>query len=255
MKLTNADKTKIKSLHTKKYRDKYNEYIAEGVKIVKEAIISETDIQFILIKGSVSTKDNVKEVMSLAAKESIPVEVLTDKEFDKLSALETPPGVLAVIDKQRSEYLDADSTYIILDSIKDPGNLGTIIRSADWFGINNIVIGEDSVDLYNPKVIQATMGSIFRVNITNNVDLHTFLSNLQAQNYTIIATSLEGDEKGLQFETKKIAILVGNETKGLDPKTLNYATHLYKIPGADSAESLNVSVATGIVLYQVFTGK
>lgn len=252
MELTKADISKITSLRVKKYRDASGKYVAEGVKIIKESVEAEINIELIVVMGSVSSTPEVKNIMRLAAKESIPVVVVKDKEFDKLSTLETPSGILAVINKRQKPYIDAGATYIILDSIKDPGNMGAIIRSADWFGINNIVIGMDSVDVYNPKVIQATMGSIFRMNLIVDQDLPTFIKTLKTQNYSILATSLEGKDSDLKFESKKIAILVGNETKGLNPALLTNANILYKIPGSGNAESLNVSVATGIVLFQLF---
>lgn len=253
MPLINNEIKKITSLKMKKYRDEYGEYIIEGYKIIAEALKHEQQVVMLLVKGMVAQEARTKELMSLAASFSIQIEVIKDKEFDALSTLETPPGVLAVVRKSK-EALKADASYIILDSIKDPGNLGAIIRTADWFGIKNIVVGKDSVDIYNPKVIQATMGSLFGVNIISGEDLYPFIETLKAQHYKIIATSLEGQEMTkLPIEKKdKLAVLIGNETTGLNPELLKLADHLYKIPGANTAESLSVSVASGIVLYQLF---
>lgn len=252
MKLTNAEIKKIQSLQQKKYRDQYGEFVAEGFKIVADALNADQAILNIVVKGSVAGDARTRDLMSTAAKRSIPVEVLTDKEFDKISSLETPAGILAVIRKQE-ESIAADQPYIVLDAIKDPGNMGTIIRTAVWFGLTNIVIGKNSVDLYNPKVVQATMGSLFSIKTLEDQDLPVFLASLQAQNYTIIATSLQGkDVEDIKTAPNKTAILIGNETAGLDPKLLDYATHLYKINGSGLAESLNVSIAAGIVMYRFF---
>lgn len=252
MKLTENDKKKIKSLQQKKFRDQYGEYVVEGFKIVGDAIAANQDITMILVKGTVAADLRAKEVMAMAARESMAVELIQDKEFDKLSSLETPSGILAVI-KKKNDMIEADKPYIVLDAIKDPGNMGTIIRTAVWFGLTNLVIGKNSVDLYNPKVVQATMGTLFVINAVEDQDLPLFLASLQAKSYTIVATSLQGEDIGdLKTTPAKTAILIGNETTGLDPKILSFATHLYKIGGSGLAESLNVSVAAGIVMYRFF---
>jgi len=253
MPLINNEIKKINSLKMKKYRDEYGEYIIEGYKIITEALKNEQEVSMLLVKGMVAQEQRTKDLMSLAASFSIQIEVMKDKEFDALSTLETPPGVLAIV-KKSTESIQADASYIVMDSIKDPGNLGAIIRTADWFGIRNIVVGKDSVDIYNPKVIQATMGSLFHVNIRSGEELYPFLETLKSQHYKIIATSLEGKEMTqLPIEKKdKLAVLIGNETTGLNPELLKLSDHLYKIPGANTAESLSVSVAAGIVLYQLF---
>jgi TrmH family RNA methyltransferase len=250
--LTNADKKKIQSLQQKKFRDQYGEYLAEGFKVVNDAIIAKQEIIQLLVKGSVANDLRTKELMSAAARQSVPVDVIADLEFDKMSALDTPSGVIAVI-KKMNDFIEINKPYIVLDAIKDPGNMGTIIRTAVWFGLTNIVIGKTSVDLYNPKVVQATMGSLFSINATENQDLPMFLETLKTQNYTVIATSLQGkDLPDLEVAPNKTAILIGNETTGLDPKILEFATHLYKINGSGLAESLNVSVAAGIVMFRFF---
>jgi len=249
---TKAELKHISSLKVKKYRDLTGEYLAEGFSVCEEAIRSTANVKLLLVKGSVSGEQRTKDLLAMAGKDSIPYEVIKDGEFDKLSALDTPPGVMCMIGKSSNPALEADMPYLILDAIKDPGNLGTIIRTADWFGFNNIMIGRDSVDVYSPKVVQATMGSIFHVNIVDDQDLFTQIKTLQAQNYTIIATSLTGKTHDLKNLTKKIAVLVGNETTGLNPELLTFADILYKIGGSGRAESLNVSVATGVVLHELF---
>lgn len=251
--ITKAEFQRYQSLKIKKYRDQYEEYLVEGFKMVEEVLNSGQVAVCLLVQGTVAEKPSTRLLMSMASKNSVPVEVMKDGEFEKISALETPPGVIAVVRKKK-DYIEADKMYLVLDSIKDPGNLGAMIRTADWFGINNIVLGKESVDVYNSKVVQSSMGSLFRMNIVQNEDLPTFMEVLKANHYTIIATSLEGKPlAGSELKHDKLAVLVGNESTGLNPELLRLADHLYKIPGAGTAESLSVSVAAGIVLYQIFT--
>jgi TrmH family RNA methyltransferase len=135
---------------------------------------------------------------------------------------------------------------LLLDAIQDPGNLGTIIRTADWFGIKNMVCGDGCVDCYNPKVIQSTMGSIFRVNMIYR-DLSTFLD--QWPGIPVLAGSLEGSLLKETKQEKQAFLVIGNESRGISEGILQRATVKVRIPGGGDTESLNASVATGILLY------
>lgn len=248
MRLSLSLKKKVTQLKQKKYRDEAGEYVIEGFKMTTEAIADGEDIYFIAVDDSPEMADKNREIISMAEKKSIKIYFAGKSEFAQLSSLETAPGVLAVI-KKKKEFVAETKPYLILDSIKDPGNLGTIIRTADWFGFENIVIGDESVDVYNQKTLQSTMGSVFHVNFLQNQNLVEFIGKLKGKGYKIIATSLVGSKDKPELKDKKFAIVMGSESFGLGDEILKLADYSYKIPGFGKAESLNVAVATGIMLY------
>ena len=245
--ISKGEQKRIKALSQKKFREQFGEFVVEGVKVVSEAITSEFQLTMSVVSGAIVEDEKTKEVMSLASKESIPVYVVKEKEYKAISNFDTPPGILAVV-KKSGMSVEAGKPYLILDAIKDPGNLGTIIRTADWFGIKNIILGKDSVDVFNPKVAQSTMGSIFHVNIIQDQDVPTYLEQLKSQEYTLIATSLHGEEKLPELKKDKWALIVGNESHGVDQSIIDKSHYQLLIPKHGQAESLNVAVATGVVL-------
>jgi TrmH family RNA methyltransferase len=167
-------------------------------------------------------------------------------ELERLSQLATPNQVIAVVKKfPVAEPLVKGKISLVLDRVQDPGNLGTIIRTADWFGIDQVICSDDCAELYNPKVVQATMGSILRVKV-----FYTNLSSwLKKQNdIRIFATTLEGKDISTMSKLHEGLVLIGNESKGIDEELLQLASEKITIPKKGNAESLNAAVATGIVL-------
>ncbi len=179
---------------------------------------------------------------------------VSDRELKKISFLQNPKDSVAVCEIPEGKLLENSKFNIVLDGIQDPGNLGTIIRLADWFGISQIVCSEDTVDLFNPKVIQATMGSFTRVNVVYE-NLERFLNKTENQN---IGTDMEG-ENIYQFDFPEgINLILGNEGNGMRPETEQFLKHRITIPRFgknQSTESLNVSMATGIILGEIFSRK
>ncbi len=236
----------INSLKISKYRNEENVFVAEGIKLVDEILHSRFEISQIFV-----TQEWVNE-NSVQNKYQNCIQIITEEELKKISSLTTPNQVLAVV--KTPEYQISDNIFeqltLILDDIRDPGNMGTIIRIADWFGIPNIICSLHSVDCYNPKVVQATMGSIARVNIFYT-DLLELLKQ-KPQNFSVYGTLLEGENiYGTDLETKGF-IVIGNESKGISNEVKNHLTHALHIPSfnphaADHAESLNASVAAAIV--------
>jgi TrmH family RNA methyltransferase len=162
--------------------------------------------------------------------------------------LSAPNKVLAVVQKIKEASFDAKNKITIaLDTIQDPGNMGTIIRTADWFGITQIVCSHDSADIYNPKVVQSTMGSIARVNVFYT-DLQSWIKR---QHVKVYAAALEGSDIKRIENLKEGIILIGNESKGIHPDLLELADEKITIAKAGKAESLNAAVATGIILSQI----
>jgi RNA methyltransferase, TrmH family len=241
-------KNQVKYLHSLrlgKFRDLNRVFLAEGIKLVDELLNSRFTVQSIY-----ATKAWFEAHPSLTGKKEILFQEITDEELRKISNLVTPNEVIAVVCHQEPAIptIDPDERMIlVLDRMQDPGNLGTIIRTADWFGIKHIFCSEDTVDAYNPKVVQSTMGSLCRVSL-HYVQLTKFLQDL-GQGWNIYGT-IPGGENLYGIELfYPAAIVVGNESKGISADHFHLLTHRIGIPsGSEGAESLNASVAAGIVM-------
>jgi len=245
----------IKSLYKKKDRWNKKLFIAEGIKIVNECLSSGYSIEYVVYSNKLMNVAGGRELFYRIS--SLPNIInVPDKLFDELSDVETPQGVLAVIsfDVQRIEDVDVDKKpfILLLDSVQDPGNLGTIIRTADAFGIDGIIVTEGCVDVYNPKVIRATMGSIFRVPIYHHDSGEDIIRKLKEKGAIVYSTSLEGKEFIQDVDFNQFALLIiGNESKGVSNNLESLADKLIKIPMVGKAESLNAAVASSIIMYEV----
>ena len=224
----------------KKFRQKYNLFLVEGNKIIKE------------LKNS---SFKVKEIFSVNPSEldflGMMIHQITDKELQKISHLQHPKNSVAVCELQENKSIDAP-IQLVLDNIQDPGNLGTIIRLADWFGIEQIICSPDSVDVYNPKVIQATMGSFTRVNVVYQ-EIEQILENADCP---IFGTDMVGKNLYLMDFPEKFYLILGNEGNGIRPNIKKLVSNNITIPRfgkLQSTESLNVSMAAGIILGQIFS--
>jgi TrmH family RNA methyltransferase len=230
----------IQSLKQIKFRREYGLFVAEGKKIVGELIGSD-----IKVKGIYALMEWCEENKDICGSREFDVFRVNQKELERISNLTTPNQVLAVckIPDRKPEDMAGEKIQLALDGIRDPGNLGTIIRTADWFGVKEIICSDDCVDVYNPKVVQATMGSIARVKVVYT-NLPEFLSG---SGKNVIATTLDG---GSIFDKRpgEGIFVIGNESTGIRPEVLQHATHRVSIPSHGRAESLNASVAAGIIL-------
>lgn len=245
-------KNKIKYIHSlesKKNRDSEGLFVAEGPKVVND-ILSYFSSNIVMLVATSQWLEGEGKKFSYPSECEV-IEVSED-ELTKVSLLCHPQQVLAVFRKLDND-LDInslkDKLTVVLDGVQDPGNLGTIIRIADWFGIENVICSKDTVDVYNPKVVQASMGSISRVNVFY-MDLQELFVSLPT-NFPIYGTLLEGDNMYSQELSKEGLIVMGNEGKGLSATTRQLVNHKLRIPsfpeGSDTAESLNVAIATAIV--------
>ena len=234
----------IQSLSQKKFRDEEGLFVAEGPKIINDLL----DAGNLFLQQLFATEEwleaNAQTTGLIDSRQVIPVK---DKEMERLSFLKTPHEVLAVFRKPVfNGPLKWEGRWtLLLDTIQDPGNLGTIIRSADWFGVDQVVCSEDSADWLNPKVVQATMGSIARVRVEYQ-DLATILEN--NKEVPVYAAVLEGTPLDKMKSTKEGILIIGNESKGIHPSLLNSSINKVTIPRKGGAESLNAAVATGILL-------
>lgn len=241
----------IKKLKDKKYRDMNKEFIIEGIKLIKEAIEEKADIKQIVICDNCQNTDVIpKELMYEIAKyECVYV---TENIFKTISDVNTPQGILAIIGRTSAEAeIDYTQDIIVaLDDIQDPGNLGTILRTVDSIGLNQILVSKGTADSYNPKVVRSTMGAIFRVKIIECEDLGKTLREVKKHKFELIITSLQTENSIYDVDYNKKVIVIGNEANGVEQKIQDMADVKVKIPMLGKTESLNASVATGIVLYE-----
>lgn len=239
----------IFKLKTKKERDKTGLIIIEGERFISQ-VPANIEIQYYIFSESFSKKTDVLNIYNKAH-----FYVVSDDIFKKISETDTPQGIIAIckINKNSLENLkiDENSIFLILDRIMDPGNLGTIIRSADALGISAIFLSNGCVDLYNSKVLRSTMGSVFNIPIFTNCDIPKIITNLKKQNFKIVCTHLKGAKNVFEVSfLKKIAIIIGNEANGVLDEYINLADEIVKIPMVGNAESINASNATSIIFYE-----
>lgn len=239
----------ITSLQRKPIRAENNLFVVEGVKMVEEVIQSALKIDSIY-----ATSDWINANSSILFSFTFEPIIVSDKELQRISSLSNPNEVLAVCVMKQTDFSVQkckNRLTLFLDNIQDPGNLGTIIRIADWFGVQNIVCTTDTVDVYNPKVIQATMGSFLRVNVLYK-SLDTLLKEANLLEIPIYGAALNGENLYSTVNLDKGIIVLGNESKGISNEILKLCSTKISIPcfSTDSnsgPDSLNVAVAAGII--------
>ena len=242
----------IKKLKEKKYRDLNNKYIIEGIKLVKEAISENAKIDKIVICESCLKDGSIEQnlMYEIAKYNCISV---SEKVFSSLTDVNSPQGILAVIEKNNKkdeEISFKEDIILVLDGIQDPGNLGTILRTADSVNLKQIVLSEKTADAYNPKVVRSTMGAIFRLNIYESKNIIETVKTIKKNRFKVMATSLETENSIYTVDYKKKAIVIGNEANGVSKEILDLADEKIKIPMLGKTESLNAAVATGVILYE-----
>lgn len=238
-KISKAKVKWIRSLQQKKVREQEGVFVVEGEKMVLEGLASEVHTLVTLVAH--------KDEGSIIPKELREIALSADTtEMEQLSGLKTPNKLLAVF-KRPSITVSNNGFELALDSIQDPGNMGTILRLADWFGIKRIVCSRETVDCYNPKVVQASMGAIFRIQVIYT-DLFSYLSD---SNRPVYGALLNGDNyRSVSYKPEGI-LLMGNEGNGISDQLISLITQAVTIPKFGAAESLNVATATAILLAEV----
>jgi TrmH family RNA methyltransferase len=237
----------IQSLQHKKFRDAHAVFIAEGPKVVLDLLASRKFVCKEVFAVPEWLDENAAQLKTYTG---TSFEAIKDFELEKISALTTPHQVLAIFEQHRTDpdIVTAGKITLVLDSIQDPGNMGTIIRIADWFAVQNIVCSTGSADMYNPKVVQSTMGSLARVNIIYTNLYEWLQANRPVKSY---AAALEGkDVKTLQNIGEGI-IIIGNESRGISENILASVNEKITIAKKGRAESLNAAVAAGIILSHI----
>ena len=241
----------IKKLKDKKFRDETNEYIVEGIKLVREAIEEAVNIKTIVVCEDCEYTESFEQSLlyEIAKYNCIYV---TKKLFLSITDVINPQGILAVVEKGDSiDKIDYKEDIILaLDGIQDPGNLGTILRTVDSVNLKQIIISSKTADPYNPKVVRSTMGAIFRVNIIRSENLQETIKEIQKNKFKVVVTSLQTKESLYDIKLNKKAIVIGNEANGVSKEIVEAADKKIKIPMLGKTESLNASVATGVILYE-----
>ena len=226
----------ITSLQLKKYRLENQLFIAEGVKVIQELLQSNFVLEDLFATEEVINSFSVNNKM-----------VVTDAEMKKITALSSPSSCLAVFQMPKETKISNQGLIVALDDIRDPGNLGTIIRLCDWFGIEQMICSKETVDVFNPKVVQATMGSLARVNI-QYLDIQEFISN---SSLPIFGTFMDGNNIYSEDLPTDGIIIFGNEANGISAEIEKLVTNRIAIPRfgkLQKTESLNVATATAIIL-------
>ncbi len=244
----------IKLLHKKKGRWNTKSFFIEGIRSVEQCIKSGEKVKYIVYSSellSESGQDFINDVES----EAFDIYEVTQELFKDISDTDTPQGILAVV--QFNEYklediLNDNNFLILLDRVQDPGNLGTIIRNSDAFGANGVIVTSGCVDIYNPKTIRSTMGSIFQIPIVHMDSTVEAIETLKNQGISVISSSLDTDNYSYDIDFKSdCALVVGNEASGISGEVIESSDQLVKIPMAGDAESLNAAVASGVLMYEV----
>ncbi|MEG1254741.1 RNA methyltransferase [Clostridium sp.] len=239
----------IKKIKDKKYRVEHRKFLIEGFRFVEEGLKSKFVIDKLFVKESSLEKFKEKFDFYLDDYED-KVFIISDSLFKGISATENSQGVLAVVNMNDDRFISQDGLYVLVDKVQDPGNLGTIIRTAHSAGCSGIILTKDTVDIYNEKTLRSTMGSIFNIPIIQDEDLR-ITTGLIAKGYNLVCSSLQTDKNFYEVNLEENAIIaVGNEGNGISNEVMKLATSKVKIPMIGSTESLNVAIAASIMIYE-----
>ncbi|NOX64756.1 MAG: RNA methyltransferase [Chlorobi bacterium] len=246
--LTQNELKYYSSLKQKKYRQKESKFIVEGKRLVEEALKSKYKCEIVIMSQSFADK-NKQPGFSKPQR----TEIINDKNYQKLTDTKSPQGISAVMLMFPAvlEISSDEKLIIALENISDPGNVGTIIRTCDWFGVRSIIISPGSVDLYNPKVIRSTMGSLFHINIFEPDDFYDDLLRLKKKGMKILCSDMDG-KNIFTYKGKGNKVLVmSNEAHGPTETALKLSDDIVTIPKQGNAESLNVASAAAVMIAQL----
>lgn len=245
----------VRSLSNKKGRRTAQAILLEGFRLVKDALDSGAGVRYLIISDSFSQK----EELFLSQRTNIKLLQVPDELFSRISEINSPQGILAVAEKpvyDKKEIISRVKRVIALEDIQDPGNLGTIIRSADACGFDAVLLSKDSVDPYNPKVIRSTMGSLFHIPVIIEENFYQALYELKSKNMLLAAADIKNALPCWQADmSENVAIIIGNEGKGLSEKIIELVDITIMIPMPGKAESLNASAAASILIYECMRQK
>ena len=242
--VTKNELKRVASLKQQKFRNELGLFVVEGRKMVEELLRSDFETEALYATESFIDKSPTPFTQA---------ETVSETQMEQMSGQDTPPGILATVRIPKERPISHDTRFVIaLDGIANPGNMGTIIRTAEWFGLHDIVCSTDCVETWNPKVVQATMGSLFRVNLVRT-DLAAYLSEERKRNRAVYGALLEGENLFGMSELQEGVIVIGSESHGIRETVLPLVTRPITIPrlGGSATESLNASVAAAIIMAEM----
>lgn len=242
----------VKLQKSARERKKKQQFLVEGIKLTKEARIH-SKLRKIYLMESIYKKAGDSEILSLI--EDFEYEVVSDSVFMEISDTVTPQGVLGLVEMPvyslEEMLLDSRKSFLLLDDLRDPGNLGTIMRTAEGADMSGVILSKESVDLFNPKTVRSTMGAIFRVPFFYAEDLVAVIERIKAKGLPVYGTMMQGSERYDRLSYSNGAgIVVGNEANGISEKVRMALTKGVRIPMGGKLESLNAAMAAGILMYE-----
>lgn len=247
----------LRSLYKKKYQRKKGEIVLEGIRIIEDALAEGAKIKRVFYVKDLLEKNRAAKLINQLKADNIELIAITEELCDRVSDVENSQGIIAVVKRPEYELKDLlkqeqkDTFLLIIDRLQDPGNLGTIIRTADAAGVDGIIMTKGTVNFYNQKVIRATMGSLFRTPAVSVNEFDKLKEFLTKQEVKLFATALEGEKNYFDADyTGNVALVVGNEAHGVRDELIALADETIKIPLRGGAESLNAAIATAIVTYE-----
>lgn len=247
----------LRSLELKKYREQEKVFVLEGIRIIEDALKDGADFVQVFHAPMLEANPRGMELLHTLKSRGVSEILLADRLFTEVAGTETPQGLLAIL--RQPEYAVTDlfaqkSLYphiIMLNSIQDPGNLGTILRTAAGAGWAGAVVTKGTVDLYNPKSLRATMGALYKLPICHLEDTPAFINVAREAGYQLVAADISGQKWHFEVDfTSPVLLVVGNEGNGIEREILAAADELIKIPMAPGAESLNVAIAAGVLIFE-----
>ena len=247
---------KLAKLKTKKGRKTQGRFLIEGLRLCEEIANSDWETESVLFTSSFQNSPVGKKLLQKFERKIVKTIHVKGEVVKKLSDTVTPQGIICVVKIKKFSldklWSEGSNIILALDGIRDPGNVGTLIRTADAFGIDGVILSSDSAELYNPKVVRSTMGSIFHLPISDEVDLEKTIPRLRKLNFKIYGTDVkEGKNLDKLNYSGKVCLLIGSEAKGLSKRLFRLSDAIIRIPVYGKAESLNASVAGGILLYEI----
>lgn len=254
-KITNAQFKGYQKLLLKKQRQAEGKFIIEGKHLVEEALSVNWPVDALLMSTQSASNKNLDEIKNEAKRLKIPLYEITEKELNTLSDAVTSQGILAIVRIPATTIgscfnkSSPNSIIVVLDAVADPGNAGTILRTCDWFDADAVILGEGSVDIFNPKVVRSTMGALFHLPVCRDVSVLKVIQTAKEHGYTVAATTLEGGKNlGVWHLPEKCLLVFGNEARGVSDEVLSASDERITIPKFGKAESLNVAISCGVLL-------
>ena len=249
----------VRALKNKSSREEKSLYFIEGARFVAEALKENIGIRYVVVSETFSSDTDSEELLKKLEDIALSSYMVPDSLFTSISDTKSPQGILAVINLERKQLKDAElsgSLLVILDTIKDPGNMGTIIRTADAAGCAGVIVPDGCVDVFNPKVLRSTMGSVFHVPIYHCDNVSEAMKLVRECGFILCASHLEGSVSIYEADLSgQIALIIGSEANGIGAETAENSDILLRIPMEGRAESLNASVAAGIMIFEAMRQK